>query len=860
MDEGGPKRREDDCEMASAMEPEMNSKEEQMLFEAAKVNNILVISRVLKDDKCDINCRNNYGRTALIMAAARGSLDAVETLCELKANVELVDKFGMSALFWAAYYNHTEVAKYIILRDFNFNRRSKQGTTLAHICAKTGDKELLNLAIQRTKNIDLNAVDELGQTPFIIATSQGNLSMMEFLGQKRVNIVTTDKEGRNCLHYAAVEGQLDSIKFCMSVPCLKILQESTDEHGKTPLIIAIEMVNKRENGFEIVQELLRNQANPNFAGEQMRLFPLMEAAKVAREDVVALLLEYGADIELRNSSGNTALHVASLSGTATTARLLLKNGSDLEARNNRLQTPLHAAVEQSKLDTAEILLLAGARLDVVDKTAKTPLMLAARSLNNIMVDMIIKADRLRELDGEFCEKLSSYYTCAPKAVLYLDPADIRIAQEEEQISYVSSGGNSSEDFSDSKEDTVIDKSLMRKSRKKPPQVNKAKENVIPIDMQSSEEDKHSQTASLTKLFNPDKRGSLAQSLAKLFRTESVTSEVNEEKYKTSTYEPTLLNFFKTPAPSEVGGADPTLGRKPSIAATLVRLFKRGSLVPADEVAHQESTEEDSVALMKEESVIVQDEEDLEDEDENLNVWQSYFSESKSVEQKIVLDEDGSVTMENIESEVQAPTKISVGRQPSRRKSLLKKISLKSKFRCKSEQNPINDMEVLDEKGELDSCIEGHEAVMQELIMENGEKIAFIEENKVAKEQMDDAISSYRLSRSWRNYASQFEAFLYILAHKKLHKEDWRKLAHCWDFKEEHLIAIEFDDSKKKNAYKSHGYRVLVIWFHGLKSNTVPTDELRDALNSIGRKKMAMEIKSKLEAFDLKDNQRVFFRR
>jgi ankyrin repeat protein len=59
----------------------------------------------------DVNARDRYGQTALMLAAHAGHRGVVETLLAHGANLNLTAKFGLSALMLAVVGGNTEIAR-----------------------------------------------------------------------------------------------------------------------------------------------------------------------------------------------------------------------------------------------------------------------------------------------------------------------------------------------------------------------------------------------------------------------------------------------------------------------------------------------------------------------------------------------------------------------------------------------------------------------------------------------------------------------------------------------------------------------------------------------------------------------------
>lgn len=100
--------------------------------------------------------------------------------------------------------------------------------------------------------------------------------------------------------------------------------------------------------------------------------PLIDAVQRTRNtEIVRVLLENGADVNSRNKTGDTALHVAGSSG-ASMMQLLLAHDASISARNNEGKTPLFQAMHYSYgVEGIEALIKAGAEVNATDVRGQT---------------------------------------------------------------------------------------------------------------------------------------------------------------------------------------------------------------------------------------------------------------------------------------------------------------------------------------------------------------------------------------------------------------------------------------------------------------------------------------------------------
>ncbi|KAM9345719.1 caskin-1 [Symphorus nematophorus] len=104
--------------------------------------------------------------------------------------------------------------------------------------------------------------------------------------------------------------------------------------------------------------------------------PLHHAALNGNLELITLLLESQAAVDIRDQKGMRPLHYAAWQGKAEPMKMLLKSGSSVNSQSDEGQIPLHLAAQHGHYDVSEMLLQHQSNPCIVDNAGKTPLDLA----------------------------------------------------------------------------------------------------------------------------------------------------------------------------------------------------------------------------------------------------------------------------------------------------------------------------------------------------------------------------------------------------------------------------------------------------------------------------------------------------
>lgn len=167
----------------------------------------------------------------------------------------------------AAKFDNVSEVKYLLSKGVSPNAVDASGNPMLILAIRDKSDNVIELLLN-DKKTDVDLSNKSGETPLMIASIEGNLPLVKTLVLK--NKAMVDHIGWTPLHYACAKGHLEVAQFLIA------------------------------NGSIIDSMSLGNTT------------PLMMAVQSGNEQLVKLLLDKGADIQIRNANGLSAIDIADI--------------------------------------------------------------------------------------------------------------------------------------------------------------------------------------------------------------------------------------------------------------------------------------------------------------------------------------------------------------------------------------------------------------------------------------------------------------------------------------------------------------------------------------------------------------------
>lgn len=280
-----------------------------------------------------------------------------------------------------ARYGNEPSLIYLLQNNVDPNMRDASGYTGLIAAAEGGHRNIVRLLLDA--KADVNAHTDAGKTALMAAATRGDVEIIELLLDAGADVNSRDNVGETPLFNAVKFGQLKAAQLLLRRGADPNLQNrvsvAAGNSGFTPLMYAADFGAQGAKGDwrAMVDLLVKNGAQPNIRNSRGET-ALSVAERRFNKEVVAALQGLGGRVET-NYTGLTesdALVKAARLGDLDKARSLLDRGAKPNVANDNGVTPLMAAAFEGRLEMAELLIKRGAAVDQV------PVGLREWALNN----------------------------------------------------------------------------------------------------------------------------------------------------------------------------------------------------------------------------------------------------------------------------------------------------------------------------------------------------------------------------------------------------------------------------------------------------------------------------------------------
>jgi len=270
--------------------------------------------------------------TTILSATKTSDAEAVHTLIENGADLNVQDSEEQTPLIIATKCNDIEIARLLIEAGANLNIQDNYGNTALIIASKTGNIEIINILIDAGATIDIenkNGDDALSCG--IRYDYQKVIKMVTFASE---NDIDPDE-----IQYDDIPAKITNhlIKHVVNI-------DRQNKYGMTPLMFVCTYSFRTTKNVEL---LLEKGANLNIQDKDGNT-ALIHAAKFGYTlyaGIVNCLIKANANLNIQNADGTTALIRASYCGRTEIVNLLIKAGANLNIQDEAGNTALIVATD-----------------------------------------------------------------------------------------------------------------------------------------------------------------------------------------------------------------------------------------------------------------------------------------------------------------------------------------------------------------------------------------------------------------------------------------------------------------------------------------------------------------------------------
>ncbi|MBU0970723.1 MAG: ankyrin repeat domain-containing protein [Proteobacteria bacterium] len=344
--------------------------------------------KLIHSHGAEINQPDRQGDSMLIGTFLHKKYDVLDFLVARGANINMVNNGGVTTLMTAITLLGGDDAKTVLAflekfitfkpeLDLQQIKGNNGGYTALHLAARFGFVDGGKLLLDNGASIDLKSL-ATGGTPLHNAAGANHVNFAKLLINRRANLEIFDKSGSTPLILAVIHGDADMVAVLVDAGA-RINVKSPVNSLVTPLVYAASNPDpfKHKDNLAIIKYLVKHKGDINFSSANGRT-ALMAAAACSDQSKAyekgALLIDSGANLDLVNDKGETALMLAAGASNKKLVALLLDKGANAQLKNGAGESVMSYANRSGNKDNASLLESSGVKPEapIVHKSVIVP--------------------------------------------------------------------------------------------------------------------------------------------------------------------------------------------------------------------------------------------------------------------------------------------------------------------------------------------------------------------------------------------------------------------------------------------------------------------------------------------------------
>lgn len=307
--------------------------------------------RRLIDQRADVNVPQNDGATALHWAVFQSNADMVQRLLRAGANPRAANREGSTPMWIASVNGDAGIVKALLDAGADANEKLPLGRTPLMVAARTGSVETLKVLLDRGARVG-DKEDLRGTTAIMWAADEGHAPAIELLIQRGADIAEVSnavERGRG----PALGKANDPRKQVAAQGAAVAAREAAEAQGGNPAAAPAKPAPLAADDDDAGAAVGLIGRRNNAVLDGGKLTPLVYAVRANDLDSVKVLLAAGADINQTTGYGWSPLLVATQNRYYKLGEYLLEHGADVNLPNKGGWTPLYLATDNRNIESGD---------------------------------------------------------------------------------------------------------------------------------------------------------------------------------------------------------------------------------------------------------------------------------------------------------------------------------------------------------------------------------------------------------------------------------------------------------------------------------------------------------------------------